>query len=346
LNSPLNLFRELHVAPQAFVAFVAALLVTLLMTPLVKRLAVRCGALAIPDARRLHPEPIAQWGGLALFLGVACAALLWRQPSLQDIRQLAPSSSQGDIEATRQAFQTLHLSTVFFGCGLLMLLLGMADDRYELPPALKFLGQILIVYLMWRGGVRINTLPFTAGTQPLSDAASLSLTLFWTLALVNGVNFIDGVDGLATGVCAIAAGSLCIIELMKNATWAAAASAAICGASIGFLRYNFTPAKIFLGDAGAMLLGFWLSFIAVSAASKTAAATTLAIPMLVMGVPVFDTLWAVVRRTLAGQVFWRADRGHLHHRLLARGLTPQKTVAVIYTVSGLLGAAAIYLAAR
>ncbi|HEX8832820.1 MAG TPA: MraY family glycosyltransferase [Abditibacteriaceae bacterium] len=322
----------------ALLAFVGAFAVCMLATPLVKRLAWKCGALAHPDARRLHPEPIAQWGGLAIFVAVAVAALLWRQPTLQDIRQLAPSGSTADIEATKQ---TLHLSTVFFGCGLMMLLLGMLDDRFELRPIFKFSGQIFIVYLLWRGGVRIQTLPFTAGTQSLSDSASLALTMLWVLGLTNGVNFIDGVDGLAAGVCAIAAGSLCIVEVMKNASWAAAASAALCGASLAFLRYNFHPAKIFLGDAGSMLLGFWLASIAVAAAAKTAAATTLALPMLVLGVPVFDTLWAITRRTLAGQPMWRADRGHLHHRLLARGFSPQKTVAVIYTVSALLGAFAI-----
>jgi UDP-GlcNAc:undecaprenyl-phosphate GlcNAc-1-phosphate transferase len=323
------------------VAFAAAFLITLLATPLVRRLAWRCGALAKPDARRLHPEPIAQWGGVAIFLGVAFAALLWRQPTFQDVRLLSPSGSAADVQATAQ---TLHLSTVFFGCGLLMLLLGMLDDRVELKPIFKFGGQIFIVYLLWRGGVRINTLPFTSGTQPLSDAASLALTMFWVLGLTNGINFIDGVDGLATGVCAIASGSLCLIEMSKGAMWAAGAAAAICGACLAFLRYNFHPAKIFLGDAGALLLGFWLAAIAVAAAAKTAAATTLALPMLVLGVPVIDTLWAIVRRTLAGQPMWRADRGHLHHRLLARGLTPQKTVLVIYAISAALSAAALVLA--
>ena len=331
------------VALQCAAAFVAALLWVLATTPVVQKLAWKCGAIAQPDARRLHAAPIAQWGGLAIFFGVAVAALVWRQPSLTDIRALAPSSSQLDIEATRQ---TVHLSLSFFGCGALMLLLGMLDDKYELKPAFKFGGQILIVYLMWRGGVRINTLPFTSGTQSLSDAASFSLTALWALGMVNGVNFIDGVDGLAAGVCAIAAGSLCVIEVIKGATWAAAASAALSGGCIAFLRYNFAPARIFLGDTGSMLLGFWLAFIAVAAAAKTAAATTLALPLLVLGVPVFDALWAIVRRTLAGQPVWRADRGHLHHRLLARGYSPQKTAVTMYAIAGLLGAAAIALATR
>jgi UDP-GlcNAc:undecaprenyl-phosphate GlcNAc-1-phosphate transferase len=323
------------------IAFAAAFVFTLIVTPFVRQLAWRCGALAKPDARRLHPEPIAQWGGLAIFLGVAAAALLWRQPTLQDARLLSPSGAVADVQATAQ---TLHLSFVFFGCGLLMLLLGMLDDRVELKPIVKFGGQIAIVYLLWRGGVRINSLPFTSGTQPLSDGASLALTMFWVLGLTNGINFIDGVDGLATGVCAIASGSLCIIEIMKGAPWAAGAAAAICGACLGFLRYNYHPAKIFLGDAGSLLLGFWLAAIAVAAAAKTAAATTLALPMLILGVPVLDTLWAITRRTLAGQPMWRADRGHLHHRLLARGLTPQKTVLVIYTISIVLSAVALVLA--
>jgi UDP-GlcNAc:undecaprenyl-phosphate/decaprenyl-phosphate GlcNAc-1-phosphate transferase len=335
-----DVLRELKGGPLAVtaIALIAAFVVTLLVTPAVKALAWRCGALARPDARRLHPEPIAQWGGIAIFLGVTSAALLWRQPTLADIRLLAPSADPVAVGATAQK---LHLSTVFFGCGLLVLLLGMADDRFELSPALKFGGQIVIVYVLWRGGVRIQSLPFTAGTQQLSDWESLTITMIWVLGLTNGVNFIDGVDGLAAGVCAIASGSLCVIELMQNAPWAASASAAVCGASLAFLRYNFHPAKIFLGDAGSLLLGFWLATISVAAAAKTVAATTLALPMLVLGVPVVDTLWAIVRRMLAGQPMWRADRGHLHHRLLARGFSPQKTVLLLYTAAAALGATAI-----
>ena len=318
-------------------AFVAALLVTLLVTPGVRALALRGGAVAKPDARRIHEGHIAQWGGIALFAGVAVAALLWRQPTFGDLRQLAASGSTGDIEQA----QRLHLTTAFFGCGGLMLLLGALDDRFELPPLPKFGGQLAIVGLMWLGGVRINSLPFSSGTHALAVWESFGLTVLWTLGLVNGINFIDGVDGLASGVCAIAAGCLCLIEVEKGAVWAAAASAAVCGASVGFLRYNFPPAKIFLGDAGSLLLGFWLAFVAVAAASKTAAATTLALPMLVLGVPLFDTLWAIGRRTLAGQPMWRADRGHLHHRLLARGFSPIKTTLVIYGIALTLGALAI-----
>ncbi len=319
-------------------AFLAALIVALLVTPLAKALAWKCGALARPGGRRTHEAPIAQWGGLAIFAGVAVAALLWRQPGPDDVRWLAPSNNPLIVAQTQQ---TLHLSTVFFGCGLLILLLGMADDKWELPPWAKFGGQILIVYLMWRGNVRIQTLPFTSGTQPLGDGASLLLTELWVLGLMNGINFIDGVDGLASGVCAIAAGSLCIIEILQGATWAAAAAAAVCGACLGFLRWNFYPAKIYLGDAGALLIGFWLAAIAVSAAAKMAAATALGVPMLVLGIPVADTLWAVVRRTLAGQAPWKADRGHLHHRLLARGFTPVKTALFMYAITAVLGVAAI-----
>jgi len=319
------------------VAFVAALLAALAVTPLVRALAWRCNALAHPNARRLHAEPIAQWGGIAIFVGVALAALLWRQPSPQDLRWLAPSGTVADVKAVSQ---TLHLSTTFFGCGFLMLLLGMLDDRFDLPPLWKFLGQFVIVYLLWYSGVRIRTMPFTAGTHILSDSVSLALTMIWVVGLTNAMNFIDGVDGLAAGMCAIGAASLCFIEWAK-APWAAAASAAICGACLGFLRYNFPPARIFLGDAGSLLLGFWLAAIAVAATSKTAAATTLALPMLVLGIPLFDTIWSVVRRTMARQPIWRADRGHLHHRLLARGFSPRHTIFVLYTVAAVLGATAV-----
>lgn len=320
-------------------AFAAALLATLIAAPLVRLLAWRAGALAKPDERRLHPEPIAQWGGLAIFFGVAFAALLWRQPTFSDFRQLAPSGTIDDIQAVGN---TVRLSTVFFGCGFLMLLLGMVDDRFELKPHWKFLGQICIVILLWAGGVKIQTLPFSSGTQPLSDPVSLLLTLIWVLGLTNAMNLIDGVDGLASGIAAIGAASMAFIEVGK-APWAAAVAASLCGASLGFLRYNFPPARIFLGDAGSLLLGFWLAVVALAAASKTAAATTLLLPMLVLGVPLFDTLWAITRRAIAGEPIWRADRGHLHHRLLARGFTVKKVLLVLYSVSVVLGVVGVVL---
>jgi UDP-GlcNAc:undecaprenyl-phosphate GlcNAc-1-phosphate transferase len=323
-------------------AFLAALAVTWLVTPVVRTLALRAGAVARQDARRVHQGLIAQWGGLALFIGMLAAALLWRQPGPLDIRPLAPSPSAHDIAATAQ---TLHLTTTFFLCGLLILLLGMADDRFELKPWQKLSGQAIVTFVLWHGGVRVTTLPFSAGTQVLSDPVSLLLTLVWVLCICNGINFIDGVDGLAAGVCAIAAGSLCLIEL-NRAPWAAVVSAALCGASLGFLRHNFYPAKIFLGDAGSQLLGFWLAAIGLAAASKTAAATTLAIPILILGVPICDTLWAIARRTAAGVPPWHADRGHLHHRLLARGFSPVKTVTVLYGIGLLLGAVAVAVARR
>lgn len=318
-------------------AFFAALMVSLIFTPAVRAIALRCGAVAKPDARRTHVGEIAQWGGVVLFLGVLAAALVWRQPSPEDLRLLAPSSNPIDIQET---VDKLHLSTTFFLCGGAMLLLGMLDDRFELRAWQKFGGQIVITYFLWRGGIKITTLPFTSGTHALSDEVSLLFTMLWVLGLTNGLNFIDGVDGLAAGVGAIAAGSLCLIELEK-APWAACACAALCGACIGFLRYNFHPAKIFLGDAGALLLGFWLATIALTAAAKTAAATTLALPLLVLGIPILDTVWAVFRRTLAGKAPWVADRGHIHHRLLSRGLSPVKTVLVIYAFGIALGAVAL-----
>lgn len=320
-----------------WIAFSAALLVSLLATPLVRVLAFRAGALAKPDSRRIHTEPTAQWGGLAVFIAVAFAALLWRQPNLTDFRQLATSSTPAAVQAAKQS---AHLSMAFFGCGFLMLLLGMADDRFEFRPAWKMLGQVLIAVILWALGLKIQTLPFTAGTQPLSDQASIFLTILWVVGLTNALNFIDGIDGLAAGIAAIGAASIACIEAGK-APWAAAVAASVCGASVGFLRYNFPPAKIFLGDAGSLLLGFWLATIALAAASKTAAATTLLLPMLILAVPLFDVLWAIIRRAIARKPLWRADRGHLHHRLLARGFTPRKVLLVLYSVSIALGAAAV-----
>src|SRR5690606_87777 len=166
-------------------AFFTALIATLFATPVVRKIAWRADAVARPDARRVHPEPIAQWGGLAIFFGVALAALLWRQPTLADLRQLAASSTPSDIQEVRQ---TVHLTAAFFGCGFLMLLLGMADDRFEFRPHWKILGQILIVILLWSLGLKIQTLPFTSGTLQLSDPISLLFTLVWVVGLTNAIN--------------------------------------------------------------------------------------------------------------------------------------------------------------
>ena len=320
-------------------AFFAAFFVALFITPLARALALRFDATAKPDARRHHHGHIAQWGGLAVFLGVLAAALVWRQPTTEDLRLLAPTSNPQDIAQTASQ---VRLSVAFFGCGALVLLLGMADDRWELRAWQKFGGQILIVSLLWAMGVKITNVPFTGSTVVLSDFASYFLTLGWVLTLVNGVNFIDGVDGLASGVCAIAAGALAIV-LAGSAPWAACACAAICGASLGFLRHNFHPAKIFLGDSGAMLLGFWLAVIALAAASKTAAATTLAIPILVLAIPILDLVWAVVRRVSQKKAPWVADRGHIHHRLLARGMSPLKTTLFVYMIALGLAVLAVFV---
>lgn len=321
------------------IAFAAAFVGSLLAAPVVRQLAWRAGALARPDTRRIHPEPIAQWGGVAIFFGVALAALLWRQPTLADLRLMAPSSAPSAVET---AFETVHLSTAFFGCGFLMLALGMADDRYELKPHWKFLGQIFIVLILWSLGVRIQALPFTSGMHSLPESISLLLTMAWVLGVTNAINFIDGVDGLASGITAIGAASLALIEIGK-APWAAAVAASLCGASLGFLRFNFPPAKLYLGDAGSLLLGFWLAVVALAAAAKTVAATPLLLPMLVLGVPLLDTLWAVIRRTVAGKPFWKADRGHVHHRLLARGCSTGKVLLLLYSAAVALGGAAVML---
>jgi len=318
-------------------ALVVALIAALALTPLVRLLALRCNAVARQDERRQHGRPIPEWGGLAIFAAVGLAALLWRQPTLGDIRQLAPSNTPLDILFTKA---TVHLSLSFFGCGLLIVLLGMADDRYELRPHWKLLGQFIAAALLWAGGVRMQALPFTGGMHLLSVPSSFAVTVFWVMLLTNAMNLIDGVDGLSTGICAIAAGTLMLLD-WHRAPWAAAVAGSVCGACLGFLRYNLPPARIFLGDTGAMLLGFWLAALAVAAASKTVAATTVLLPILVLGVPLADTVWAVFRRIRARQPIWRGDRGHLHHRLLARGFAPAKVLLLLYSVSLVLGMAAL-----
>ncbi|PJB71063.1 MAG: undecaprenyl-phosphate alpha-N-acetylglucosaminyl 1-phosphate transferase [Armatimonadetes bacterium CG_4_9_14_3_um_filter_58_7] len=242
----------------------------------------------------------------------------------------------------RGNFIGLHIALV----GSILVVVGFIDDTRDMRPLLKLSGQILAAVVLWVTGVRILGIaaPFGSGYHHFDDVTSLLTTVAWTVGITNTINLIDGLDGLAAGVTAIAAATLCLMALQKQQSMAVApVAAAICGASTGFLRYNFNPAKIFMGDTGSQLLGFMLAAIAIAGTFKNAATIAVVVPVLVLGVPVFDTTFAIIRRAVHGKPIFTADRGHLHHRLLDRGLSHKQVVMVLYLVTLILCAAAYAL---
>ncbi len=299
-------------------AALTALLVTVLLTPLVQKWAVRRGYVDYPGGRRVHTRPTPRAGGLAIYAGFWVAMLLWSHRGPQ------------------QLWPLWLASTLIVGLGLL-------DDARNLRPAIKFAGQLVAATFLVLMGTRIDFVTNPLGGMIYLGYWAIPVTIFWLVAVTNTLNFIDGLDGLAAGVASIACIPLFLVALQLDRTSAAFMTIALAGAAVGFLRYNFNPARIFMGDTGAMFLGFMLAAIAVEGALKGAAALSLAIPILALGVPVLDTTLAIIRRWASGRPVYEADKGHLHHRLLALGLTQRQAVMVLYAASGVLAGAALWV---
>jgi UDP-GlcNAc:undecaprenyl-phosphate GlcNAc-1-phosphate transferase len=327
------------------VVFLLALATTYLLTPWVRRLAIRAGALDMPDARRVHTEPIPRWGGLAIYIGVAMGMLA----GLARLYLLAPS----DSVFLGRALQFLGLLLV--GTGVLVV--GMLDDRKQFS-ALVQMGALLLAGLVVQlFGVQIEGFAAPIGGKfsearwiPLG-AWAIPITALWIFVVSKTMDTIDGLDGLAAGVSAIAALALALMALQAAdlldqpyPNWLIAiTAAAIAGAAGGFLRYNFNPARIFMGTGGAQFLGFMLGGLSVIGAFKTATAFAIAIPVLVFGLPFLDAGLAVVRRLLSGQPIHKPDKKHIHHQLLERGLNQRQTVLILYGIAAAMAVVALIL---
>lgn len=231
---------------------------------------------------------------------------------------------------------------LFLG-SLLIAAVGFWDDGANLKPWQKLLGQVAAAALLVAGGTRIEFVTNPLGGMVYIGWWGIPLTIFWVTALTNGMNFIDGLDGLTAGISAIAAVPLLIIAGQRGHDDVVLLTVCLLGVALGFLRYNFHPARVFMGDAGAMFLGFMLGAISVEGALKGAATMTLSIPLLTFGLPLFDTVCAVIRRRWNGRPIYEADAGHVHHRLLQLGFSHRRAVVFLYFVSALLGAVALLL---
>ncbi|AFK85344.1 MULTISPECIES: MraY family glycosyltransferase [Thermoanaerobacterium] len=300
-------------------SFVVAFVAALMATPAAKKLAYKIGAIDIPkDKRRVHSKPVPLIGGLAIYLGTVLSMLLFLPKSETNIGIIAGST--------------------------IIVALGIFDDKYELKAKVKLLGQLLAAFVVVLSGVRIDWLtnPFGDGMINIGVFA-IPLSIFWIVGITNAMNLIDGLDGLAAGIASISSGSLFVVSLLNGRYATAIITVAVTGAALGFLPYNFNPAKIFMGDTGAMFLGFILSAVSIQGAVKSAAAIAIAVPILALGVPVFDTIFAIIRRLANKKPIMEADKGHLHHRLLALGLSQRQAVFVMYGVSLFLGLSAILI---
>jgi UDP-GlcNAc:undecaprenyl-phosphate/decaprenyl-phosphate GlcNAc-1-phosphate transferase len=296
-------------------AFIVALGVTYLVTPSVKRLAVRWGAVDKPDARKVHKGIIPRLGGLAIYAGFIVSVLL-----------------------------SVHLTWELLGIllgGTAILLLGVVDDIYQLPAKVKLVGQIAAACVLLLFDIKIDWLTNPFGSMIYLDFWAIPFTVLWVVSLTNMLNLIDGLDGLAAGVSTIAAVTIFLMAVDQHFWLVAMLTAALAGSALGFLHFNFSPAKIFMGDTGSMFLGYMLAAVSVAGTVKSAATIALIVPMVALGLPIMDTACAIIRRFNNGQPIFKPDRGHLHHRLLDMGLTQTQVVLILYLVSIILGVSAI-----
>ncbi|AVK82770.1 undecaprenyl-phosphate alpha-N-acetylglucosaminyl 1-phosphate transferase [Lysinibacillus sp. B2A1] len=310
-----------------YVSLIAAFVASILLTPLVKRLAFRIGAVDAPNYRKVHARIMPRLGGLAIFLAFLIGvAILY--PYLTSIGVLPWYVSKYSL-----------LAIIAGAC--IIVATGVIDDMREISAKAKMLGQLVAaLIIIFVGGIQIDTinLPFVGELD--FGLLSIPLTILWIVGITNAINLIDGLDGLAAGVSTIALITLAIMAFIMSNMFVLVLAALLAVASLGFLFYNFHPAKIFMGDTGALFLGFMISVLALLG-FKNVAFVALIIPVIILGVPISDTFFAIVRRVRMKKKWSDPDKSHLHHRLLDMGFTHRQTVLIIYGIAMMFGLAAI-----
>ncbi|MCF8008515.1 MAG: undecaprenyl/decaprenyl-phosphate alpha-N-acetylglucosaminyl 1-phosphate transferase [Halanaerobiales bacterium] len=299
------------------IIFLISLIVSYLLTPLVKKLAARVNGYDYPSDRRINKIPIPNTGGIAIFIAFMISYFFFNDHTL---------SSYG----------------IMFGASFIFLL-GLIDDIFEISPLIKLLGQIGAASILIYYGIQINFITNPFGGMVYLGYFSIPITILWVVGIINTVNLIDGLDGLAAGISIIATFTLFSVALQEYRLIPAILAVALAGSLIGFLKYNFYPAEIFMGDSGSMFTGYILAAISITGALKSAAAVTIVVPILALGVPIFDTIFAIVRRIYNNKPIGKADRGHIHHRLLDLGWSHKQAVIIVYGGSILLGATAMVI---
>ena len=314
------------------VAFLTAFGCSLLLTRAIMFLAVRLGAVDLPDGfRKLHGRPVPFGGGIPVFVAFAAPTIgLLLFPEISTI--------------SRDIWEHIGRLRLLYACAAGVLVLGMLDDALELKPGWKIAGQLAIAGAAYWGGFRIDSLSNPFGSPLELGAFALPVTILWFLGCMNAVNLLDGLDGLAAGVTVFAGGTLLVVALHFENILAMFLMASLTGASLGFLIYNFPPARIFLGDGGSLLLGFLIASLSLVGASRKAeTAVALFIPMVALGLPIVDTMVAIVRRWYKRLPISSPDRQHIHHLLVSMGFSHRRAVITLYLVTVSLGALAFLM---
>jgi UDP-GlcNAc:undecaprenyl-phosphate/decaprenyl-phosphate GlcNAc-1-phosphate transferase len=310
------MFQDLRDHPEVLYGAAIALVIVVLLTPAVGGMARLLGVVDQPDGRRLNRRPIPRLGGLAIFLGILVPALAFLK-------------------------LTGEMRGIVIGAAVACVV-GAIDDFRGLAPAPKLAGQVLAAAIPTVFGVWVDhfTFPFI-GAVDLPAGVGIPITVLWVVAVMNMVNFLDGLDGLASGVCAISGVTFAVLALSLDKVDAAILSAIVAGACVGFLRHNFFPARIFMGDSGALVLGFTLATVAVAGLLKTASTVVLFLPLVVLAVPIIDTSFVVAKRMKYGVPVYAADRSHLHHRFVNIGFSQRRAALTMWAWCATLAAAAL-----
>ena len=316
------MFPEMQLWLRVLLTILVAFLVAFGTTPIVKSFAQKVGAMDNPgEARRIHTHPIPRMGGMAIFLGFLISVVLFAEIS---------KPVQG----------------ILIGC-IIIVATGILDDIINLRWWIKLAAQIVAAVIAVAHGVMIegimNPNVFAAENTLLIGYLSIPVTLVWIVGVTNAVNLIDGLDGLACGVSAISSVTMLTVALMVAEPNIALLLAALAGGCLGFIPYNLNPAKIFMGDTGALLLGYVLATVSILGLFKFYAVMTVLVPVMALALPLFDTIFAIIRRVLKGQSPMTPDRGHLHHRLIDHGLSQKQAVAVLYSLSAMMGLTAVVI---
>ena len=320
------------------IAFILAFVVTFVTTPYMIKLAKKVGAVDIPkDERRAHKKAIPKFGGPAVILGFL----------ISTIYLLIVMSMEHTINLFD--FQQYWKKLLGFLSGILIIsAFCMVDDIKTIKPITKLTGQLIGAIIVSACGIRIEgiTLPFI-NLPEIHEITSVLLTIAWIVIVTNAINLMDGLDGLSSGIAVISAISLMVIFVLNgSALISVVLITALAGALVGFLPFNFTPAKTFLGDTGSNFLGFSLAVISILGSAKTYTAAVIVLPLIVLGLPIFDTVWAIIRRLIKGKsikAVFKADKGHLHHRIVAKGFSQKQAVLILYGISAIFGMFAVIL---
>ncbi|AET57701.1 undecaprenyl-phosphate N-acetylglucosaminyl 1-phosphate transferase [Paenibacillus terrae HPL-003] len=309
------------------IGFIMALGLALLLTPLVKKFAVKVGAVDVPNARKVHTRIMPRLGGLGIFLAFLLSLLA-----------ISPFVPEGTLSS-----RDINFIAAFLIGGTLITLIGALDDRFDLNAKLKFLAQIAVACMVvFAFDIRVDfvNVPFQDAYSSLESWISIPLTIFWIVGVTNAINLIDGLDGLAAGVSGIAIGTIFVMSLLMGNYMVAMLCLVLLGSIIGFLFFNFHPAKIFMGDTGSLFLGFSLAMLSMLG-FKQIAIVSFITPLIIIGVPLSDTFFAIIRRKLQKKPIFSPDKGHLHHCLRELGFSHRQTVLIIYGIAAFFGVLAV-----